>query len=112
MTAIARRKLLAAFAGAAAAWPLAARAQALAHRPLIMEGGTAQAAAFAAAASGDFAGLIDIGGRRLHLACKGSGSPTVILEAGAGGNGDTWSMWSATTSPALRGIGAGSLRLR
>ena len=46
----------------AAWWPLAAGAQ-------IMEGGTAQTAAFAAAASGGFAGLIDIGGRRLHLAC-------------------------------------------
>jgi len=78
--------------GGVAAWPLAARTQARAHRPLIMESGTAQAAAFAMAASNDFAGLIDIGGRRLYLACKGSGSPTVILEAGAGNNGDTWSM--------------------
>src|SRR6476469_4430844 len=43
------------------------------------------------ATSGDFAGLVDIGGRRLYLACKGSGTPTVILEAGAGNNGDIWS---------------------
>jgi pimeloyl-ACP methyl ester carboxylesterase len=35
---------------------------------------------------------VDIGGRRLYLACKGSGTPTVILEAGAGNNGDIWSM--------------------
>ena len=27
--------------------------------------------------------LVDIGGRRLHLNCTGSGAPTVILEAGA-----------------------------
>jgi pimeloyl-ACP methyl ester carboxylesterase len=27
--------------------------------------------------------LIDIGGRRLHLHCTGSGSPTVVIEAGA-----------------------------
>jgi pimeloyl-ACP methyl ester carboxylesterase len=27
--------------------------------------------------------LVDIGGRRLHLHCSGSGSPTVIIEAGA-----------------------------
>jgi len=40
--------------GGVAAWPLAARTQARAHRPLIMESGTAQAAAFAMAASNDF----------------------------------------------------------
>ncbi len=28
--------------------------------------------------------LIDIGGRRLHILCKGSGGPTVVLEAGGG----------------------------
>ena len=27
--------------------------------------------------------LVDIGGRRLHLHCSGSGSPTVVIEAGA-----------------------------
>src|SRR6476660_5289261 len=43
------------------------------------------------ATSGDFAGLVDIGGRRLYLACKGSGTPTVILEAGANNNGTIWS---------------------
>jgi hypothetical protein len=31
---------------------------------------------------GDFAGLVDIGGRNLYLECHGEGSPTVILEAG------------------------------
>ena len=56
------------------------------------ESGPAQAAASQAATSRDFAGLVDIGGRRLYLACKGSGTPTVILEAGAGNNGDIWSM--------------------
>ncbi len=49
-------------------------------------------AASGVATSGDFAGLVDIGGRRLYLACKGSGTPTVILEAGAGNDGDIWSM--------------------
>ena len=29
--------------------------------------------------------LIDVGGHRLHLNCRGSGSPTVVLEPGAGG---------------------------
>jgi hypothetical protein len=31
------------------------------------------------AAQGDFAGLVDVGGRRLYLECRGTGSPTVIL---------------------------------
>jgi pimeloyl-ACP methyl ester carboxylesterase len=42
------------------------------------------------AASGDFAGLVDIGGRDLYLECRGEGTPTVILEAGAYGRGDVW----------------------
>lgn len=29
--------------------------------------------------------LVDVGGHRLHLRCTGSGSPTVVLEPGAGG---------------------------
>src|SRR5881275_1412337 len=34
-------------------------------------------------ASGDFAGLAEIGdGRKMYLECRGSGSPTVILESG------------------------------
>jgi pimeloyl-ACP methyl ester carboxylesterase len=36
--------------------------------------------------------LVDIGGYRLHLACEGSGSPTVILEAGAGNVGLHWAL--------------------
>lgn len=43
-----------------------------------------------ATANGDIAGLFDIGGRSLYLECRGEGSPTVILEAGAGNNGETW----------------------
>jgi pimeloyl-ACP methyl ester carboxylesterase len=42
------------------------------------------------AARGDFAGLIDIGGRKIYLECRGQGGPTVILEAGAGNDADTW----------------------
>jgi hypothetical protein len=41
-------------------------------------------------AQGDFAGLVDIGGRRLYLECQGTGSPTVVLEAGAFARGDYW----------------------
>jgi pimeloyl-ACP methyl ester carboxylesterase len=48
-------------------------------------------AASPVAASGDFSGLVNIGGgRRLWLDCRGTGSPTVILEAGAGNDADTW----------------------
>jgi pimeloyl-ACP methyl ester carboxylesterase len=41
--------------------------------------------------SGDFVGLVDIGGRSLYLECRGQGSPTVILESGANGWADVWS---------------------
>jgi pimeloyl-ACP methyl ester carboxylesterase len=33
----------------------------------------------------------DIGGRSLYLDCRGSGSPTVVLEAGSGSDSGTWS---------------------
>ena len=36
--------------------------------------------------------LVDIGGRRLHVACAGEGSATVVLEAGMG---DTLATWAA-----------------
>lgn len=42
-------------------------------------------------ARSDFSGLVEIGGRRLYLACRGEGTPAVILEAGAGNSGDVWS---------------------
>jgi pimeloyl-ACP methyl ester carboxylesterase len=68
---------------------------------------TPQAAASGVATSGDFAGLVDIGGHRLYLACRGSGTPTVILEAGAGNNGDIWSEVdpkAATQTPVFDGV--------
>jgi pimeloyl-ACP methyl ester carboxylesterase len=37
-----------------------------------------------------FEGQIDIGGPLLHLICFGAGSPTVVLDAGAGMTPDTW----------------------
>ncbi len=36
--------------------------------------------------------LVDIGGRRLHLRCTGSGSPTVILESGASSFAIDWTL--------------------
>ena len=52
---------------------------------------SAMQAASPPVASGDFAGLVDIGdGRKMYLTCRGEGSPTVILEAGAGNNAEIW----------------------
>ena len=43
-------------------------------------------------ASGNFAGLVDIGsGRKMFLECSGSGSPTVILESGYRNDAEIWS---------------------
>jgi pimeloyl-ACP methyl ester carboxylesterase len=36
--------------------------------------------------------LVDVGGRKLHINCSGSGSPTVILEAGASAFALDWSL--------------------
>lgn len=36
--------------------------------------------------------LVDIGGRRMYLDCRGEGSPTVILDAGLGGDSLDWSL--------------------
>lgn len=38
--------------------------------------------------------LVDVGGRQLHLSCTGTGSPTVVLEAGFGGDSTSWA-WIA-----------------
>jgi len=60
-------------------------------------------AAAQTAASGDFAGPVEIpGGRHLYLECHGSGSPTVIFEAGLRSRGDIWN-WSR------EGVGTGVL---
>ncbi len=36
--------------------------------------------------------LVDVGGYQLHVACQGTGSPTVILEAGVGSAGVYWAL--------------------
>jgi pimeloyl-ACP methyl ester carboxylesterase len=44
------------------------------------------------ASQGDFCGLVDIGGgRRIYLECRGTGSPTVVLEAGYRSSATVWS---------------------
>src|SRR5690242_19403552 len=53
----------------------------------------AQAATPAAspvATSGDFAGLVDVGGRKVYLECHGMGSPTVVLIAGSRSSARYW----------------------
>ena len=40
--------------------------------------------------------LVDVGGHRLHINCTGTGSPTVIIEAGAG---DWSTSWAAYVQP-------------
>lgn len=47
-------------------------------------------AAGAAASPQSPPGMVDIGGRRLHVSCAGEGSPTVILTAGMGESGESW----------------------
>ncbi len=41
------------------------------------------------------------GGRRLYLECRGTGSPTVLLEAGTGDRGDIWSLPPSGAGPAV-----------
>jgi hypothetical protein len=48
-------------------------------------------AAPAAVAGGDFAAMVDIGGRSLYLECRGTGSPTVVLVAGYRSSARYWS---------------------
>lgn len=36
--------------------------------------------------------LVDVGGYRLHIQCVGTGSPTVVLDAGLGGSSLDWSL--------------------
>ena len=59
---------------------------------------TAQPAA--PAAKGDFAGLVDVDGRKIYLECRGSGSPTVVLQSGFGNGADVWSL-STDGTPAV-----------
>jgi pimeloyl-ACP methyl ester carboxylesterase len=37
--------------------------------------------------------LVDVGGYRLHINCVGTGSPTVVIEAGLGDWSASWSSW-------------------
>ena len=53
-----------------------------------------------AAGSGDFAGLVDIGGgRKIYLECRGTGSPTVVLVGGLRASAEDWSIGDKSASP-------------
>jgi pimeloyl-ACP methyl ester carboxylesterase len=57
----------------------------------VLAPGTRSAEGQSPASRGDFAGTVEIpGGRHLYLECHGSGSPTVIFEAGLRSRGDIW----------------------
>jgi pimeloyl-ACP methyl ester carboxylesterase len=58
--------------------------------PSLVSAQAASPVAPTAATEDDFAGLVDIGGRSLYVECRGSGSPTVILEAGFRSRADYW----------------------
>ena len=58
------------------------------------------------ATSGDFAGLIDVGGRQLYLECQGSGSPTVVLQSGYPNAGDIWTVAESHPPPVAEGLAA------
>ena len=50
-------------------------------------------AAAHATQSGDFAGLVDVGGgRKMYLECRGIGSPPVVLVAGLRGSAEDWNI--------------------
>ncbi len=46
--------------------------------------------------------LVDVGGHRLHLYCVGTGSPTVVLEAGFGATSLDWSLVQPTLGATTR----------
>jgi pimeloyl-ACP methyl ester carboxylesterase len=46
--------------------------------------------------------LVDVGGYRLHLDCRGEGSPTVVMDAGLGGSSLDWSLVQPELSKATR----------
>ena len=55
---------------------------------------------------GDVSGLVEISGRKLHLECPGTGSPSVILQSGFGNAGDIWSFAEADPPAVQPGLAA------
>src|SRR6266702_845199 len=49
--------------------------------------------------------LVDVGGYRLHIKCVGTGSPTVVIDAGLGDWSASWSSWvQPEAAKATRGL--------
>lgn len=62
---------------------------------------TAPDPALHAAVSGNFAGLVDIGGgRKMYLESRGTGSPTVVLVGGLRASADDWGL-AGKSAPAV-----------
>jgi pimeloyl-ACP methyl ester carboxylesterase len=60
---------------------------------LMLALGVQLVSAATSAGSGDFAGLVDIGGgRKMYLECRGTGSPTVVLVAGLKASAEDWNI--------------------
>jgi pimeloyl-ACP methyl ester carboxylesterase len=58
-----------------------------------------------AAVSGDFAGLVDIGGgRKMYLACRGTGFPTVVLVAGLKASAEDWNIAKQSEPTVFAGV--------
>lgn len=71
--------------------------------------GLALNAAGQASATEGFSGLVDVGGgHRVYLECRGSGSPTVILQSGFGNAGDVWSLAEADVPAVQPSLAAGN----
>ena len=59
----------------------------------------------ATAATGDFNGLIDVGGgRKMYLECRGAGSPTVVLVAGLKASAGDWDSTNAAAPTVFSGV--------
>ncbi len=46
--------------------------------------------------------FVDVGGYRMHLDCRGEGSPTVVMDAGLGGSSLDWSLVQANVANTTR----------
>jgi pimeloyl-ACP methyl ester carboxylesterase len=58
-------------------------------------------AGLAQPASEDFAGQINVAGHTVYLECRGTGSPTVVLESGYHDSSQTWSIADGFPPPLL-----------